>query len=94
MFGKRRFTQKIGDLELSEKAFDALLAKQSCAGVYARAFRMVRDVIRLNELNDQQKQPCEMAFSFLEKYQNLTKKDRSVCFYCCVYGGCGRRANL
>jgi hypothetical protein len=82
LFHKRRM--EIGALldkrELSDDAFDALLAKGSYAGYYLRAYDKIKDVPIGTELNRSQRNACQLAVKYLEENRQAIVND-SRCLY-------------
>lgn len=81
-FEKRRL--EIGKLlnkeQLSEKAFNSLINKGSCAGYYLKAFDIIRDLPFDKELNPIQIWSCKSAVKYLEENRPAISKD-SQCLY-------------
>lgn len=70
----------LGKHELSDDAFDALLAKGSYAGYYLRAYDKIKDVPTGTELNSYQRKACQLAAEYLEEYRQDIVND-SRCLY-------------
>ncbi|MEG3956107.1 P-loop NTPase [Microcoleus sp. herbarium2] len=80
-FQRRRL--EIGDLvgshELSEEAFQALLAMGSSAGYYLRAYAIVKNILFKSSLTDDNIQACERAVDYLkEHWEKINQDSRSL----------------
>jgi hypothetical protein len=78
-----KLRHQIGDLvgshELSEEAFQALLAMGSSAGYYLRAYAIVKNILFQSSLTDDNIQACERAVDYLkEHWEKINQDSRSL----------------
>ena len=69
----------VGSHELTEEAFQALLAMGSSAGYYLRAYAIVKNILFKSSLTDDNIQACERAVDYLkEHWEKINQDSRSL----------------